>query len=114
MDIVKATNVIGVNVENAQGENLGEIEDLVLDKLQGHVEYVVLSFGGILGMGEKLVAMPWSIFTYDKDRECFVINMSKERLENAPRFDRDKWPDFSSPTLTDSINNYYGTRIHHS
>jgi sporulation protein YlmC with PRC-barrel domain len=114
MDIVKATNVIGVSVENAQGDSLGEIEDLMLDKLEGTVEYVVLSFGGFLGLGDKLFAMPWSIFTYNLERECFVINMDQERLENAPGFDRDHWPDVTSPTWSNSINRYYGTQRHHS
>jgi sporulation protein YlmC with PRC-barrel domain len=113
MDIVKATNVIGVNVENIQGESLGEIEDLMLDKLEGTVEYVVLSFGGFLGLGDKLFAMPWSIFTYNTKRECFVINLDQKRLENAPGFDRDHWPDISSPTWSSSINRYYGTERHH-
>lgn len=113
MDIVKATNVIGVSVENLQGDSLGEIEDLMLDKLEGTVEYVVLSFGGFLGLGDKLFAMPWSIFTYNAERECFVINLDQKRLENAPGFDRDHWPDVSSPTWSTSINNYYGTERHH-
>ncbi|KTC64991.1 PRC-barrel domain-containing protein (plasmid) [Legionella adelaidensis] len=114
MELVRANeDVIGKSIENPQGESLGEIEELMLDKVAGTVEYVVVSFGGFLGLGEKLFAMPWSIFNYNKERECFVITVDKEKLENAPGFDRDHWPDISSPTWTASINNYYGIRPHH-
>ena len=76
--IVNADNVIGVDVKNNQDESLGEVEALMLDKLTGKVAYVVLSFGGFLGMGEKLFALPWSIFSYDNNDDCFKIPLNKE------------------------------------
>ncbi len=106
--IVNADDVIGVKVRNLQGDDLGKVEALMLDKREGHVAYVVLSFGGFLGMGDKLFAMPWSIFTYDDANECFVIAVDKETLKNSPGFDKEHWPDMSSPTWGASIHKYYG------
>jgi sporulation protein YlmC with PRC-barrel domain len=106
--IVNADDVIGVEVKNAQGENLGKVEALMLDKLEGKVSYVVLSFGGFLGMGDKLFAMPWSIFNYDDKQDCFIISVDKETLRNSPGFDKNHWPDMSSPNWGTTINKYYG------
>ncbi|KTC99330.1 MULTISPECIES: PRC-barrel domain-containing protein [Legionella] len=107
--IVNANDVIGAEVRNLQDEDLGKIEALMIDKLDGHVAYVVLSFGGLFGMGDKLFALPWSTFSYDKENECYIINISKERLKNSPGFDKDHWPDMSSPNWSTTIHNYYGT-----
>lgn len=105
--IVNANDVIGVNVQNANNEDLGEIEALMLDKISGKVAYVVLSFGGFLGMGDKLFALPWSIFTYDPAEECFKMPLTKEKLKNSPGFDKDHWPDMSNHTWRNSISEFY-------
>lgn len=110
--IVNANDVIGVDVENHQGDNLGKIEALMLDKFTGKVAYVVLSFGGFLGMGDKLFAMPWSIFSYDKTKECFLINVDKEKLKNSPGFNKDHWPNMSDQQWGEQIHNYYGASLH--
>lgn len=104
---VTADDVVGVGVENPQGDDLGTIEALVLDKIKGHVVYVVLSFGGFMGMGDKLFAMPWHIFSYNTHRGKFVISVDKERLKNSPGFDKDNWPDMTSAEWNVSIKNYY-------
>ena len=106
-NIVNAEDVIGVDVENPQGEDLGTVEALVLDKLKGNVVYVVLSFGGFLGMGDKLFAMPWHIFSYSPEREKFVISIDKEKLKTSPGFDKDHWPDMTSPEWNTTIKAYY-------
>jgi len=105
--IVNANNVIGVDVKNQQNENLGEVEAVMLDKETGQVAYVVLSYGGFLGMGDKLFALPWSVFSYDVSEDCFKIPLDKEKLKNSPGFDKDHWPDMSSATWRSSINTYY-------
>lgn len=109
--VVNANDVIGVNVENMQGDNLGKIEALMLDKLNGKVNYVVLSYGGFLGMGNKLFAMPWSIFSYNKDKDCFQIPLNEEQLKNSPGFDKDSWPNMSDKMWSDSITRYYDTAL---
>jgi len=105
--IVNADNVIGVEVKNNQDESLGEVQALMIDKLTGEVAYVVLSYGGFLGMGDKLFALPWSIFSYDANDDCFKIPLNQAQLKNSPGFDKDKWPDMSSQQWRDSIQNHY-------
>ena len=112
MQIVSTEDVIGVSVQNPQGENLGKVEALMLDKVQGYVAYVVLSFGGFLGMGDKLFALPWSMFSYDPVNDCFIISIDKELLKNSPGFDKDHWPDMSNSAWGSSIHKYYGTTPH--
>lgn len=105
--IVNADNVVGVDVKNNQNEDLGQVEAIMLDKLTGKVAYVVLSYGGFLGMGDKLFALPWSIFSYDVAEDCFKIPLNEQQLKNSPGFDKDNWPDMSNPQWRDSIQNHY-------
>ena len=105
--IVNSNDVVGVEVENLQGEDLGEVEAIMLNKIDGQVSYVVLTSGGFLGMGNKLFALPWSIFSYNPEREKFTINIDKERLKNSPGFDKDHWPDMNSATWGKEIREYY-------
>ena len=80
----------------------------MLDVRNGQIAYAVLSFGGFLGIGDKLFAVPWSALTLDTDNECFVLDVSKDRLKDAPGFDKDHWPSMADPTWQDEINTYYG------
>lgn len=106
-NLVKSHEVINVTVKDMQERNLGKIEELVLNKQSGQVCYVVLSFGGILGLGDKFFALPWRLFNYDTDNECFVINIPKEKLEQAPGFDKNNWPDMSEMSWSRNIDQYY-------
>lgn len=106
--VVKANEeVIGLKVKNTSKEDLGKVEELVLDKADGSVRYVVLSFGGFLGMGDKLFALPWKQLDYSPEDKCFIVNLNREKLENAPGFSKNKWPDMASPTFEKSITDYY-------
>ena len=107
MNVVNSNDVVGMKVKNIQGENLGKIEALILDELSGKMDYVVLSFGGFLGMGDKWFAMPWHVFTYDADQEKLVINIDQEKLKNSPGFDKDHWTDLNDTTYTQSIERFY-------
>jgi sporulation protein YlmC with PRC-barrel domain len=106
-NIVKASDVTGVKVKNMAKEHLGEINEIVINKTSGKVSYLVLDFGGILGFGNKFFAMPWSLFTYDTEEDCFLLNLDKERLKNAPGFDKDHWPYFVGSEFVASVDNYY-------
>ena len=108
--LVKTREVVGISVKNTQKESLGKIEEIILDKLSGNVRYVVLSFGGVLGMGDKLFALPWNAIHYDDDLECFLLNVDKEKLKNAPGFNKNDWPDMADQAWGRSIHDYYGTR----
>src|SRR5215475_11752941 len=90
--VMSASTLTGDHVRNEAGEDLGKVDDIMIDIPSGRIAYAVLSFGGFLGMGNKLFAIPWSSFTLDEDEECFVLNIAKDRLEGAPGFDKDHWP----------------------
>jgi hypothetical protein len=79
-------------VINMAGEHLGKIEDLMIDLENGRVAYAVLSFGGFLGLGNKLFAVPWEALSVRPHEHAFTLNVSKETLEKAEGFDKDNWP----------------------
>ena len=107
--VVKSKEVIGVDVLSSDKEKLGEIEEIVLDKVNGQTQYVVLSFGGILGMGDKYFALPWKAISYSPEEKSFILSVGKEKLKNAPGFDKDNWPDMSNLEWSKSISDYYGS-----
>ncbi len=89
---LSASTLIGDAVKNSKGEKLGEIEEIMLDLTAGRVIYAVLSFGGFLGIGDKLFAIPWQALTIDTENEVVIFDVEKEVLEDAPGFDKDDWP----------------------
>ncbi len=105
--VVKAGEVVGVNVKNTANEDLGEIAEMVVDKSSGKVNYLVLDFGGFMSFGNKFFAVPWHLFTYDNNDDCFILTVDKNRLKDAPGFDKDHWPDFASTEFRSSITNFY-------
>ena len=108
--IVKAKDeVIGVDVKNSADESLGEICEIMLDKATGKVVYAVLESGGFLGLNGKLFALPWTALHYDTNRDCFLINMTKDMLKAAPGFDKDHWPDMADRSFSDTVTDYYST-----
>jgi sporulation protein YlmC with PRC-barrel domain len=104
---VKASSIIGTDVVNPKGDNLGDIKEVVLDPLSGKVAYVVVSFGGFLSLGEKLFAIPFSSFTYNVSKNEYVLDISKERLETAPGFDSDHWPTMADEKWNREVYKYY-------
>lgn len=108
--ILSSTSITGTNVTNAKGESLGEIKDLMIDTQTGTVNYAVLSFGGFLGLGDKYFAVPFEAFTVNETTETFVLNVSKDVLENAPGFDKDNWPKSSDHRFWNSLYDVYGVK----
>jgi sporulation protein YlmC with PRC-barrel domain len=108
--LMGADTLIGNDVYNHQEESIGDIKEIMLDVASGTVSYAVLSFGSILGFGEKLFAVPWSALTLDTENKRFLLNISKERLENAPGFDKDNWPNMADQTWKNDIQDYYSER----
>ena len=104
---LSSSSLSGTGVRNAQGEDLGKVEDLMIDTKTGQVDYAVVSFGGFLGIADKLFAVPLQAFAIDTDNEELVLNESKERLENAPGFDKDNWPNHADQTWRTSVRSYY-------
>jgi len=106
--VLSASTIMGDDVVNAEGENLGEIKELMIDLDAGQIAYAVLSFGGFLGLGEKLFAIPWAALSLDSEREVFVLNVDREVLEEAPGFDKDDWPQTWDREYMVEIYEYYG------
>jgi sporulation protein YlmC with PRC-barrel domain len=109
--LLSASTLRGDAVRNAQGEDLGKVEDLMIDVNTGNIGYVVLSFGGIFGIGDKLFAVPWSALSVNEDEHRFILNVPRERLEKAPGFDKNAWPDFADPSFRSGIDRYYTTGL---
>lgn len=105
--VLAADTLTGDKVVNRQKEDLGTIQHLMIDLQKGRVAYAVLSFGGFLGMGDKLFAIPWSALTVDTVERQFVLNVGKDLLERAPGFDKDNWPDMADRTWGTDVSTYY-------
>jgi sporulation protein YlmC with PRC-barrel domain len=108
--VLSASTLAGDSVRNAAGEDLGTIDEIMIDIPTGRVAYAVLSFGGFLGMGDKLFAVPWSALKVDEDEKCFVLNIDKQTIETAPGFDKDNWPNMSDAAWGAEISSYYHVR----
>jgi sporulation protein YlmC with PRC-barrel domain len=88
-----ASTLIHDKVVNLAGQDIGQIEELMIDVTTGRVAYAVMSFGGFMGIGNKLFALPWSAVTVDETKRRFVVNVTRETLDSMPGFDKDHWPD---------------------
>ena len=107
--VVSASKIIGEAVVNRQNEDLGKIHELVIDAKEGRLAYAVLSFGGFMGVGTKLFALPWSALEFASTENKLILNVDKEKLAAAPGFDQAaKWPDFADRAWGSSIHEYYG------
>ena len=106
--VLSASTLTGDRVVNTLGEDLGKLEDLMIDLQPGRIAYAVLSFGGILGVGDKLFAIPWQAFTIDTAEKRFVLNVDKELLKQAPGFNKSNWPDMTDPAWGAELYGYYG------
>ncbi len=104
----RASDLMGKEVKNPENEKLGKIENLAVDPDAGRVIYGVLSFGGFLGIGDKLFAVPLSSLKLSDDNKQFVLAVEKERLKNAAGFDKDHWPDMANPRWATDTSAYYG------
>lgn len=110
MTMLSSSSISGDKVVNSKGENLGDIKDLMIDTDNGQVAYAVLEFGGFMGVGSKLFAVPLAAMKVDTSSHNFIFDQSKDVLENAPGFDKDHWPDFADRTWGSSIHQHYGVR----
>jgi len=107
---MRVSELIGKNVTNPKGEGLGEIKDLVVDTTSGKVQYAVISFGGFLGLGDKLFAYPLDKFERTTERGKLVLNVDKDKMKSAPGFEDKSWPNFSTATYRGEVDKFYGTK----
>jgi sporulation protein YlmC with PRC-barrel domain len=108
-DVMAAATLDGNKVLSSDGKDIGKIKDIMLDVGSGRIAYAVLSSGGFLGIGDKLLAIPWRALTLDTQQKCFVLAMTSERVKNAPGFDKDHWPSMADLTWATSVHQYYGS-----
>ncbi|MDF2691020.1 MAG: PRC-barrel [Gammaproteobacteria bacterium] len=106
-NFMTASQLIGKNVVNSQDEDIGKIKDLVLNLATGKIAYAVLSFGGFLGMGDKLFAIPFCFMKINPEKDFVVLDIEKSKLINAPGFDKQDWPDLNDSNWAKSIEKYY-------
>jgi sporulation protein YlmC with PRC-barrel domain len=111
--LMGADTLLGEKVVNAYDIELGDIKEIMLDMQTGQVAYAVLAFGGFMGMGEKLFAVPWQALHLDTANQRFLLNVDKDRLKTAPGFDKDAWPDMADMQWANSIHAFYGTAPNH-
>ena len=108
-ELMGAHTLLGDHVHNMQKEHLGDIKEIMLDMRTSKIAYAVISFGGVFTLGEKLFAVPWNALKLDPENKRFLLDVAKERFENAPGFDSDHWPNMADQTWIDEIRTYYGT-----
>lgn len=108
--VLSADTLTGDSVVNRQEEDLGKIEHLMIDLEKGRVAYAVLSFGGFMGMGDKLFAIPWDALKVDTEEKRFVLDVDKKKLELAPGFDKEQWPDMADRTWGADVYRYYDAK----
>lgn len=110
--LMGAKTLIGEEVINHKSEDLGSIKEIMLDMRTGKVAYAVMSFGGFMGLGDKLFAVPWTALTLDTVNKRFVLNAEIPHLANAPGFDKDAWPDMSDAAWVNELHSYYGIKAY--
>jgi len=107
--VISASKVTGTKVFNTNGDHLGEIHDVMLDKRSGKIAYAVMSFGGFLGIGERYHALPWSALKYDTRQGGYVVGLSVEQLKGAPTYAADELPTWGDRAYEARIHEYYKT-----
>ena len=107
--LMRADTLLGNDVYNSAAEDLGDIKEIMIDMSSGTVVYAVLSFGGVLGMGDKLFAVPWRALSLDIVDKRFTLDIAKETLKDAPGFDKDRWPSMADATWAAGVHKFYGT-----
>ncbi|MCP3718310.1 PRC-barrel domain-containing protein [Paraburkholderia sp. CNPSo 3281] len=110
--IMASSTLEGDRVFSSDNEEIGKIKHIMLDVERGRIAYAVMSSGGFLGIGDKLLALPWAALTLDTTQKCFVLNVTGERVKNAPGFDKDHWPSMADIGWATTVHDYYGARAH--
>lgn len=110
--ILSSSTITGQNVHNLEGKNIGDIKELMIDPSRAKVVYAVLEFGGFMGIGSKLFAIPLESLQFSEKDDSITLDVNKEKLENAPSFDKDNWPMTADTKFVDSVYKHYGQERH--
>lgn len=106
--ILSSDSLAGDPIKNRDGEKIADVKDMMIDLRTGRVAYIVVAYGGIMGLGDKFFAVPWSAVNVDQQDHSLIIDLDEEVLKKAPGFDKDVWPDFSSADWNRQIHEHYG------
>jgi sporulation protein YlmC with PRC-barrel domain len=106
--LIKSSTIKGETILNAQKEKVGKADDIVLETHSGKVPFVVVSFGGFLGINDTLVPLPWDMFQVGSDGKLFAGNITKDELKNAPRFQKNDWAELKDPAFGERVYQHYG------
>lgn len=104
---LSAGTLMGDRFRNPGGDDLGTLEEIVLDLDRGRIAYAVLASGGFLGLGDRYFAIPWDMISVDTEEKELVVDLDRDRLEDAPGFDKDNWPDMSDRTWMADVYRHY-------
>ncbi|HEY2249711.1 MAG TPA: PRC-barrel domain-containing protein [Planctomycetaceae bacterium] len=113
--VIRARHIEGMAVRNAAGEDLGKVEDIVVDMKTGNIRYAAIAFGGFLGVGDKLFAVPWHALRVVHDAKAnkthFETSIDKQTLKNATGFDKKSWPDFADPKFGENNDKHFAPHV---
>jgi sporulation protein YlmC with PRC-barrel domain len=107
LDLIASNKVEGTAVYDRNQERLGTIYNVMIDKVNGQVEYAVLSFGGLFGLGSNYYPLPWEMLDYDTNLGGYVVDIDKEKLQSAPSYSAEDQPVFDR-TYGTQVYDYYG------
>jgi hypothetical protein len=105
--LIGSDKVEGTNVYRSNGDKVGQIERVMIDKISGKVAYAVMSFGGFMGIGEDYYPLPWSLLTYNPKLEGYEVNISEQQLKGAPKYGRHESWDWSDRSRDQTVHDYY-------
>jgi sporulation protein YlmC with PRC-barrel domain len=108
--LIGADQVQGTTVYNPRGDNLGSVEDVMIDKVSGRIAYAVVGFGGFLGIGNRHYPLPWEKLTYDPSMGGYVVDLDKSTLEGAPSYADDEAVAWNDRAWDERVYDYYGAR----
>jgi sporulation protein YlmC with PRC-barrel domain len=106
----RASKIIGTDVYDMQGRKIGDVKDVVVDPQRGSIDYAVLSFGGMMGVGTKYFAVPWKSLQANSDGKRYMLNVDKTALKNAPGFDKNNWPDMANQQWASDVERFWQSR----
>ena len=106
--LIGSDKVEGTPVYRSNGERVGRIERVMIDKISGKVAYAVMSFGGFMGIGEDYYPLPWSLLTYNLRLEGYEVNVTDQQLKGAPKYGKHEGWDWSDRARGEQVYDYYG------
>ncbi len=113
---IRASQLIGMNIQNEKANSVGEINDLVIDTSTGQIRYAAVTYGGFLGVGNKKFAVPFAAFKFQqhpdsRDETIVVLDVTQKQLEGSTGFDEEHWPNFADQNFTSDLHKRYGVSI---